>query len=149
MKWWTRELCRTRWERIPTESISPDHTQVPRDADILTQGRGLGSTYAEVMNHDWTYCQWVVSTSQQESSMAWINHFALYILNNQPQSMEAEEEEIQYPEGWEELEEAAENSNTFPTTSTFSGLSNPDTHTSPRTVTFSGQVETRFLLSSQ
>ena len=118
------------------ESITPDHAQVPKDAGILTQGRYLGSTYAEVMNHDWTYCQWVVCTSQQESSMAWVNHFALYILNNQTQSMEADEEEIPVPEGWEELQEE-ERQPMFST--------NQDTHTSPRTVTFSGQVETRFL----
>ena len=84
------------------ESITPDHNQVPKDSDILTQGRYMGSTYSEVLSQDWTYCNWVVNTSHQESSMTWINRFALYILDKQSQAMDAEEE-AQYPEGCDYL----------------------------------------------
>ena len=82
-KWWTCDLCKQRWERIPMATISPDYNQVPTDHDLLTQGRYMGSTYLEVITQDWPYCEWVVTTSHQESSMPWINHFALCILNQQ------------------------------------------------------------------
>ena len=74
-------------------SITPNHDQDPKDDDLLTQGRYMGSTYVEVLSNDWTYCNWVVNTSHQEASMPWINHFALYIQNHQAQAMDAEEEE--------------------------------------------------------
>ena len=90
-------------------TISPSYDQIPKDSDILTQGRYMGSTYLEVITQDWTYCEWIVTTSQQEASMPWINHFALYILNQQTSAMDAVEEEIEYPQDWDAVLLAEDN----------------------------------------
>ena len=90
-------------------TISPDYNQIPTDRDLLTQGRYMGSTYLEVITQDWPYCEWVVTTSQQEASMPWINHFALYILNQQSSAMDAVEEEIEYPQDWDTVLLAEDN----------------------------------------
>ena len=104
MKWWTCELCRTRWERIPMATIAPNMQDVPKDDDLLTQGRYMGSTYLEVITSDWPYCEWVVTTSQQETTIKWLQHFALYILAQQTSAMDAVDEELEYPEEWETAE---------------------------------------------
>ena len=101
IKWWKCWDCQSRWERSPMDAIRPVWERVPRDDDVLTQGRYMGTNYSEVLNRDPMYCNWVVTTSQQEMSMEWVNHFALYIMNRQSQMME----EAQYPTDWEDIED--------------------------------------------
>ena len=104
IKWWTCDLCKSRWERVPMATIAPNMQETPKDTDILTQGRYMGSTYLDVITNDWTYCEWVVTTSQQETTIKWLQHFALYILSQQTSAMDAVDEEIEYPEDWETAE---------------------------------------------
>ena len=102
-QWWTCQLCRLRWERRPLEHGFGTRGAATR-LSLVTRGRYQGHTYDEVMNLDYTYCQWILATAQQETSaeMEWVSHFAAYIISVQENMMDVASRVGAFPDNMEE-----------------------------------------------
>jgi hypothetical protein len=77
-KWWTCAQCLSRWERLAVEQIS-NLQEEPEDLSILTFGKYMGSSYAEVYEMDKPYCSWILNTAEKGDSSPLLQHFAQYL----------------------------------------------------------------------
>ena len=74
-----------RWQRYPATNIRPYAGSLgpPEHSDVVSFGRYVGWTFAEVMNLDPDYCRWVTYTAEVGDISPAMTRFALYAVANQ------------------------------------------------------------------
>ena len=82
---WMCGLCAMRWQRYPATNIRPYAGSLgpPEHSDVVSFGRYVGWTFAEVMNLDPDYCRWVTYTAEVGDISPAMTRFALYAVANQ------------------------------------------------------------------
>ena len=88
-KWWTCNLCQSRWERVPLDLPAP--TMEPRDIDVMQIGKYQGKTFQEIYETQGHYCQWVLQTVDCEpSSSQHLKRLASYIVSREQREAHAQ-----------------------------------------------------------
>ena len=64
-KWWTCELCLSRWQRLDQVEVTNVGTDVHHQ-DLMTFGTHTGDTYQSVYMNDKGYCNWVYKTIAED-----------------------------------------------------------------------------------
>ena len=101
MKWWTCDKCKQRWERLDLTKLA--ETETPQDDDLVRFGKHQGRTYLEILTEFPQYAQWVIDTTMTETDECspGLTHLANYLKPRMTTQMD--DEELQYPEEWEEV----------------------------------------------
>ena len=59
-KWWTCQLCKSRWERITPEYP----TGFPTDEELMLSGQHAGKSFLHIWNFEHQYVHWVRLTAE-------------------------------------------------------------------------------------
>ena len=60
-KWWICQQCQSRWARLQPLEVTPRHG-VAQDKDLVIFGKHAGSTYAQMLQREPLYSDWVRDT---------------------------------------------------------------------------------------
>jgi len=77
-KWWTCQKCQSRWQRLPSNEVTP-MTGAGSHLDLITFGKHTGDTYQQLMTNDRKYCQWVCQTAEEGEASTQLQRLAGYI----------------------------------------------------------------------
>ena len=87
-KWWSCQLCGTRWERIPLVNLEAK-TELPGPMDRITFGKYMGKTYQTVHLQHPEYCDWILRTAETgDSPSQQLLRLARYLATKEARSTE-------------------------------------------------------------
>jgi len=97
-KWWTCNLCKSRWERIIPEIPQG----VPTDQELMMSGTHAGKTYRHIWENELQYTHWVRLTADTnpEGADPQIYRLAAYLARKE-QMIDSCNEELDDMEDWE------------------------------------------------
>ena len=95
-KWWTCTKCASRWAR--TDLAIVNESAEPMGEDLVTFGKHMGKTYAQVYQEDQSYCEWVMTTVVQTEGAPPLQRLAHYIHTQQTAETFA-------ADGWAEMDQ--------------------------------------------
>ena len=77
--WWTCKTCHSRWERLSLPGFEETIRQ-SLPTDVVVFGKHVGRTFKQVYEEDPQYCQWCVTTQQQQSDvLPGLDRFATWV----------------------------------------------------------------------
>ena len=95
-KWWFCTKCASRWAR--TDLAHVNESAEPLDEDLITFGKHMGKTYAQVYVDDPGYCEWVMTTVAQSEGSPALQRLDHFIHTQQTAETFA-------ADGWEEMDQ--------------------------------------------